>query len=828
MEYIKRNRMDIEILDNLWEKRHFHQDIEILYALDGVFKLEIGNREVILRKDDIYVINANKPHGILSLEEGLMVKLSVTYRLFSDVFVDQPLFFLCDSTSGETEKYRKLRSSINRLLRFFLKNLGSRASLRYVALCYDVLDILAENFLAHVPEKKRTETYDKIDERIDAINNYIGSNYSQPLSLKSLSNQLYLSEGYLSRFFKKNYGMSFSDYLTNIRLHHAMEDLIYTDLPITKIVYSNGFSNQTVFGKNFKNVYGATPSAFRKKVRQEQENPKTESETAYLYSRLEDLLDIQENSENISTDQISGQEPAESTGKPLSPSLSGREKNVDFSCNGAKWAVHPCRAFYTVNVGMAEDLVRSELQEAIVTMKTFFGIEYVRFCNVFTPALLIYVGKGAEGINFSKIDRIFDFLQKHGIKPHIELGMKPRRIMKNLVSAVNDSEMEASKAGPEYSLKDWEITFNALMNHWEKRYGDDIDQWRIELWYAEEKWEQRWDVKEYFSFFQMVYETVRKYSPTLEVGGCGLKFDYLESHIYSFLSAWSHQPVRPDFISALYYAYERGTAIVDQSFRRSTDSSYLLQCIQRLKHLLKETKMDGRKICLTEWNLTVSDRNYINDTCFKGAYVMKNLIDSFGQVDDMAYFIGSDCVTEYYDSNEPLYGGTGLISRDGILKPSGHACHFMHRLYAYEVARDANILVTTNGRGAYGLVCHNLIELNERYYFTREDAVKKENIDTYFQEKRPLTLRVQIKDVALGAYQQKICRVSEKNGSVLDLWKQMDFEKNLEYQEIFYLKNGSMPLLTMQKVYCTDGCLHLDIELEPNEFLYMLLLPEEG
>ena len=150
-----------------------------------------------------------------------------------------------------------------------------------------------------------------------------------------------------------------------------------------------------------------------------------------------------------------------------------------------------------------------------------------------------------------------------------------------------------------------------------KRYGEDIDRWRIELWYDEEKWEQRWDVKEYFSFFKMVYETVRKYSPTLEVGGCGLKFDYLESHIYSFLSAWSHQPVRPDFISVLYYAYERGTAIVDQSFRRSTDSGYLLECIQRLKHLLKETKMDGCRIYMSEWNLTVSDRNYINDTCLK-------------------------------------------------------------------------------------------------------------------------------------------------------------------------------------------------------------------
>ena len=28
-------------------------------------------------------------------------------------------------------------------------------------------------------------------------------------------------------------------------------------------------------------------------------------------------------------------------------------------------------------------------------------------------------------------------------------------------------------------------------------------------------------------------------------------------------------------------------------------------------------------VYVTEWNLTISDRNYINDTCFKGAYVVK-------------------------------------------------------------------------------------------------------------------------------------------------------------------------------------------------------------
>ena len=74
---------------------------------------------------------------------------------------------------------------------------------------------------------------DKFDERIRQINNYIRANYSQPISLKELADQLYLSNGYLSRFFKRNYGMSFAEYLTNVRLFHAVDDLLYTCLLYT-------------------------------------------------------------------------------------------------------------------------------------------------------------------------------------------------------------------------------------------------------------------------------------------------------------------------------------------------------------------------------------------------------------------------------------------------------------------------------------------------------------------------------------------------------------------------------------------------------------------
>ena len=821
MDYIRRNRLEIEILENMSQERHFHQDLEVLYVLDGTLYLIVGERKMTLKAGDIYVVNANKVH-CFTMEKGtLAVKLMVTYRLISDIFVDEPLFFLCDSTSDPSEKYVRLKNSMNRLLRFYFKNRGNKANFRYIALGYEFLDILASDFLVRPPQQKKMDTYNKVDERLDEINNYIRANYSEALSLKKLSSRLYLSEGYLSRFFKKNYGMSFSEYLTNVRLHHAMEDIVYTDMPITKIVYSNGFSNQTVFGKLFKNIYGTTPSAFRKNARSTKAEAEVSISQENLSGRVLELL----NQKAIpgSADTILSE--ADTNPEECFAKDSNAIKNIDLSCSAKDFEQRAVSCFRTLNVGMAEDLTRSELQEHIIELKKMVGMEYVRFWNIFTPELLIPLGKNSSEFNFSKLDRIFDFLQEQKLKPHIELGMKPRRLMRDLVSSVDESNAYGNSRGEEITLRDWERAVDSLMAHLSGRYGDAIDTWRIELWYDEDKWEQRKTVEEYFALFDIVYEIVRKYSSTLEVGGSGLKFDYLENHICGFLTAWSRREIQPDFISALYYGYERGTAIAEQSFRRSTDTNHMQKCVSKLQKLMNDSGMKKSKLYFTEWNLTVSDRNYINDTSFKGAYVIKNFVDAYGKLDDIAYYIGSDCVTEHYDSSELLYGGTGLLSRDGILKPSGYACHFFKLLFPYKVAQNENILITTNGRGAYRLICHNLVALNEHYYWIREDSVKKEDIDRYFTNGQTLQIHIELKGLQQGNYRQKNYYVNKKYGNVLHTWKEMGYEKNLSAEDISYIKRSSGPKMTMQRVICQNGCLSFSLTLEPNAFAFIQLAP---
>ena len=54
--------------------------------------------------------------------------------------------------------------------------------------------------------------------KIITIADYIDKNYSEPLSLKVLSQKFNLNPQYISRFFKENIGVGFQDYLNSLRV----------------------------------------------------------------------------------------------------------------------------------------------------------------------------------------------------------------------------------------------------------------------------------------------------------------------------------------------------------------------------------------------------------------------------------------------------------------------------------------------------------------------------------------------------------------------------------------------------------------------------------
>lgn len=795
MEKNRREKMKISVLDQTDEPEHFHQDIELLYVLEGTMDAAVGEQITHMEPEDVLVVNANKKHRLRGSDNILYVRFSISYQMVSEVLQSMDVIFWCDSTRGQSERYSQLREVLKILLNHYLESQGNTANFGHIALCYRVMDILTMYFLVQAADREEMDEKEKFEDRLQQINNYIRANYNQPISLKELADKLFLSNGYLSRFFKRNYGMSFAEYLTNIRLYHAVDELLYSSTPITRIAYDNGFANVAIFNKAFKKAYGETPSSFRKRSKEQARAEEHEGTDAAVEERLEQYL------------LLNHEAHEESTQTGVQKDVFSVKENEEL-WNG--WG-------RTFNVGSAAWLLRSGVQEHVMLLKEALGFTYARFWNIFAKELFIDLEIADGSYNFTRLDSILDFLLQHNLKPHIELGMKPVRFLRNVQSLLHEED-KAGFAG----VEKWERVMHALMQHLARRYGrNELDTWRMEVWFDESRWNLEEAAAEYYELFARTYGIVKRYSSGLEVGGCGLRMDFREDSRFQFLKGWGRQEVRPDFLSICYFSYERGEIENDRYEKRSTDNECMKHRVFHEKSLIEKTGLKGLPIYITEWNLTASARSYINDTCFKGAYIIKNILDVYGEAADMGFFLASDRISEYYDSNQLLHGGTGVMSMDGILKPAGFAFEFLSRLYPYYIGRGENYLITTDQHDSYGIICHNQRKLGYNYYFTKEDEIEKEHMWKYFEDRNGLKLCLTLTDVADGAYQVKTYRINEQNGSILNIWKEMDYEKELSRNDIKYFRRACEPKLTIQKCRVAEGKLSLQVQMQPNEIAFV-------
>ncbi|MBN7574960.1 helix-turn-helix domain-containing protein [Clostridium beijerinckii] len=98
---------------------------------------------------------------------------------------------------------------------------------------------------------------------INRILKHLHLNIESQISLKKLSRELNLSEGYISDCFKKHMGMTIMKYAKKIRIDRAKVLLVTTTSSILEIGLTLGFHDQSHFHKVFKSFTGVSPSEYR-------------------------------------------------------------------------------------------------------------------------------------------------------------------------------------------------------------------------------------------------------------------------------------------------------------------------------------------------------------------------------------------------------------------------------------------------------------------------------------------------------------------------------------------------------------------------------------
>lgn len=95
---------------------------------------------------------------------------------------------------------------------------------------------------------------------------YVSENFDKKISVKDVCRELGCSKSTLLSTFKRQYGETLGDYVTNLRLEEAKRLLIEGETSINEIAHKTGFYDQAYFSKVFSKKCACSPSEFRKKA----------------------------------------------------------------------------------------------------------------------------------------------------------------------------------------------------------------------------------------------------------------------------------------------------------------------------------------------------------------------------------------------------------------------------------------------------------------------------------------------------------------------------------------------------------------------------------
>jgi AraC family transcriptional regulator len=115
--------------------------------------------------------------------------------------------------------------------------------------------------------REKLRLSDDIPENIVRAIVYIENNISLPLNLDNIAGEACMSKFHFCRIFKKFVGITPMQYAINMRLKKAMTLLQREELSISTVALKSGFRDLSEFNKQFKKLYGSSPSVFRDAIR---------------------------------------------------------------------------------------------------------------------------------------------------------------------------------------------------------------------------------------------------------------------------------------------------------------------------------------------------------------------------------------------------------------------------------------------------------------------------------------------------------------------------------------------------------------------------------
>ncbi|MDO4357082.1 MAG: AraC family transcriptional regulator [Clostridia bacterium] len=227
---------------------HFHAGIELVYVCKGSFSGIINGKAVEIRENQMLV---NSCYAVHAYDNSRLEAIITVIPMNAVPTLKKKLTASRFSANVITDDEDLTLSKFMLMMKTFSENKYMQCG-------------LSEALLGYLIERVGLESVDASDHSnlLCRILMYLNENFKEPLTVETLSEYFGYSRSRFSHLFKANLGYSLPRYLNTLRIRHAAELLLRTDMTVTQIALESGFNNTHTFYTAFRSVFGQTPAEY--------------------------------------------------------------------------------------------------------------------------------------------------------------------------------------------------------------------------------------------------------------------------------------------------------------------------------------------------------------------------------------------------------------------------------------------------------------------------------------------------------------------------------------------------------------------------------------
>lgn len=234
---------------------HSHPNLEIILFIDGEGQVITSSKKINVKKGDLMIINSASKH----YEKSNNLNFFALGINGFEVFLEHTFKNKIISHSLTGSSYYKILNIYEQIYKEAIEKQSN-----YI----DIINYLF-NVLRIVINREINLSFNLIDSQnqssiTSSCKQIIENHFYTHINLKDIAKRLSVSVSYLCHQFKKDTGVSIIEYKLKNQIEEAKNLLLITDLSISEISQSVGFSSSAYFNKIFKKVTNINPKEYRK------------------------------------------------------------------------------------------------------------------------------------------------------------------------------------------------------------------------------------------------------------------------------------------------------------------------------------------------------------------------------------------------------------------------------------------------------------------------------------------------------------------------------------------------------------------------------------